>query len=144
MKFGDIRKRLVHCSAAFSEVHWLSSDSQRTTQRKGPLIAAPEQPRGEEQNRKPEQESGTGFGEEEHEAEYALGGVAEAIDGRIPELHSDRWRAGGNAAAEKSENGLLVPREEFAKGVCRTLGKREHELFIADVCISQGSMARRI
>jgi hypothetical protein len=49
-----------------------------------------------------------------------------------------------NAAAEKSKNGLLIPREEFAKGVGRTLGKGEHELFIADACISRCFTARRI
>jgi hypothetical protein len=45
------------------------------------------------------------------------------------------FRVGGfeDAAAEKSENGLLVPGEKFAKRIGRTLGKREHELFIADI-----------
>jgi hypothetical protein len=49
-----------------------------------------------------------------------------------------------NAAAEKPKNGLLVPREEFAKGIVGTLGKGEHELFIADPYISRGFTARRI
>jgi len=54
-----------------------------------------------------------------------------------------RSRVGGfeNAAAEKSENGLLVPLEEFAKGVGRTLGKHEHELFIADAWVCRSSRA---
>jgi hypothetical protein len=53
------------------------------------------------------------------------------------------FRVGGfeNAAAEKSENGLLVPREKFAKGVGRTLLKREHELFIADAWVCRGFRA---
>src|SRR5882724_7883025 len=38
MKFGCIRKRLLHCSAALTEVHWPSSDSQRRTQRASPFL----------------------------------------------------------------------------------------------------------
>ncbi len=91
VKSGGICKRLLHYSAALSEGHWLSSDSQRRNLL-SPLIAARYHTRREEQNHEPGQEHGTRLGEEEHDAEHALGGAAEPIDGRIVELHSDPWR----------------------------------------------------
>jgi hypothetical protein len=86
--------------------------------------------------------NGVEIGAEEGAGLVAGGGAEESKKSFLGQLF--RVGAFENAAAEKSENGLFVPREEFAKGVGRTLGKREHELFIADACISQGSRARRI
>jgi hypothetical protein len=73
---------------------------------------------------------GVEVGAEKGAGLVAGGGAEESKKSFLRQL----FRVGGseNAAAEKSENGLLVPREEFAKGVRRTLGKREHELPIAD------------
>src|SRR5437879_906022 len=82
----------VASTDSLSLLKWQSSDSQGSTQRMGPLIAAPDQPHWDKQNQGPEKKRRTGLGEEQHDREQALGDGAEAVDGRVAQLHSNRRR----------------------------------------------------
>ena len=81
--------------------------------------------------------NGIKIGAEEGAGLVANGGAKQSKKSFLSQL----FRVGGfeNAAAKEAVDGLLVPCEQFGKGVGRTFGKSEHELFIADAWVCQGS-----